>query len=201
MSSHHFVKEGQEPALVITEAVSFEQIGPLLEWAPLVVVMEMALDAVLTLGIKIDVVLAASTQAASVKQKVSDHGPVIVLEYAKDEEPLAECFHFLEANRQTAVNLMSSDHARVIPIISRYLSAMNVSVITADTKWSGITHGHFRKWTPAGTRFLALSDGDTVYFEESGARRATTAGEVIDTRMDGIISFESTADFWVGEIL
>ena len=43
MSSHHFVKEGQEPALLIMDALSLALIEPLLEWAPQVIVCENAL--------------------------------------------------------------------------------------------------------------------------------------------------------------
>ncbi|HYG16495.1 MAG TPA: thiamine diphosphokinase, partial [Bacteroidia bacterium] len=41
MSSHHFVKEKQEPALIIAngEACSRELLGQLLEWQPTVMVL------------------------------------------------------------------------------------------------------------------------------------------------------------------
>ena len=57
MSSHHFVKEDQEPALIIADAsaVSFEKIQELLEWSPTVIVMESSLEMVLSWGIKMDV--------------------------------------------------------------------------------------------------------------------------------------------------
>ena len=59
MSSHHIVTEKQEPALVIAngEACSSELLGQLLEWSPTVIVLDGALDRVLGLGIKIDVIL------------------------------------------------------------------------------------------------------------------------------------------------
>jgi thiamine pyrophosphokinase len=56
MSSHHIVKEKQEPALLIAngEACSVEILHQLLEWSPFVVVLDGAIDRVLELGIKID---------------------------------------------------------------------------------------------------------------------------------------------------
>jgi len=61
MSSHHFVKEQQEPALLILDtSVSYETMSPLLEWSPTVLVTELAIDAVLSWGIKVDVILATS---------------------------------------------------------------------------------------------------------------------------------------------
>lgn len=59
MSSHHIVKEKQEPALIIAngESCNFSLLEELLEWSPFVVVLDGALDRVLELGIKIDVLL------------------------------------------------------------------------------------------------------------------------------------------------
>ncbi|UBM57856.1 thiamine diphosphokinase [Marinilongibacter aquaticus] len=59
MSSHHVVREKQEPALLIAngEACSSELLGALLEWSPFVLVLDEAVNRVLDLGIKIDVLL------------------------------------------------------------------------------------------------------------------------------------------------
>ena len=59
MSSHHIVKEGQEPALIIAngESCSTELLGQLLEWSPFVVVLDGAINRVLDLGIKVDLSL------------------------------------------------------------------------------------------------------------------------------------------------
>jgi thiamine pyrophosphokinase len=59
MSSHHFVKDGQEPALIIAngETCSYELLTSLLEWCPLTVVCDGALDRVLRLEIKPDIVI------------------------------------------------------------------------------------------------------------------------------------------------
>jgi thiamine pyrophosphokinase len=56
MSSHHIVKDKQEPALLIAngEACAVEILHQLLEWSPFVVVLDGAIDRVLELGIKID---------------------------------------------------------------------------------------------------------------------------------------------------
>ena len=59
MSSHHIVRDDQEPALIIANGAScsFELLGQLLEWSPIVVVLDNAIDRVLQLDIKIDVLL------------------------------------------------------------------------------------------------------------------------------------------------
>ncbi|MHB1278897.1 MAG: thiamine diphosphokinase [Bacteroidia bacterium] len=59
MSSHHVVKDKQEPALIIAngESCSMELLGQLLEWSPTVLVLDGAAHRVEELGIKIDVLL------------------------------------------------------------------------------------------------------------------------------------------------
>ncbi len=59
MSSHHIVRDEQEPALLIAngEACQYELLGQLLEWSPIVVVLDSAVWRVLDLGINIDVLL------------------------------------------------------------------------------------------------------------------------------------------------
>ena len=54
MSSHHIVKDDQEPALIIANgaACSQELLGQLLEWSPLVIVLDSAIERVLDLEIK-----------------------------------------------------------------------------------------------------------------------------------------------------
>lgn len=59
MSSHHFVREGQEPALIIANgsSCSDQLLFELLEWSPFVLVLDGALERVLSKGIKFDAVL------------------------------------------------------------------------------------------------------------------------------------------------
>ena len=49
MSSHHIVRDDQEPALIIANGASCsdELMGQLLEWSPLVIVLDSAIERVL----------------------------------------------------------------------------------------------------------------------------------------------------------
>ena len=59
MSSHHIVRDDQEPALIIANGAACqpELLGQLLEWSPLVVVLDSAMERVMELDIKVDVLL------------------------------------------------------------------------------------------------------------------------------------------------
>ena len=59
MSSHHIVRDDQEPALIIANGAACheELLGQVLEWQPLVIVLDSAIERVINLNIKVDVVL------------------------------------------------------------------------------------------------------------------------------------------------
>ncbi|MFT7427225.1 MAG: hypothetical protein ACI9O5_003185, partial [Algoriphagus sp.] len=78
MSSHHFVKEQQEPAVLILdpENIRFDQISGLFEWVPTILVSEKALDLVLSWGIKIDVIMASSVFQSENTQLLESQYPV-----------------------------------------------------------------------------------------------------------------------------
>ena len=59
MSSHHVVREKQEPALIIANGAScsWETLGQMLEWSPYVMVLDGAVSRVLEMGIHFDAVL------------------------------------------------------------------------------------------------------------------------------------------------
>ncbi len=59
MSSHHIIRDGQEPALIIANGESCSQnlLDQLLEWSPVVMVLDGAIDRVIPLGIKIDMLV------------------------------------------------------------------------------------------------------------------------------------------------
>ena len=57
MSSHHIIRDKQEPALIIAngEECTMDLLEQLLEWSPTVVVLDGAIERVISLGIKVDV--------------------------------------------------------------------------------------------------------------------------------------------------
>ena len=62
MSSHHIIRDEQEPALYIHAADNFtlEAMGDLLEWSPTVLVSPAALKKVVDFGMKVDAVPGTS---------------------------------------------------------------------------------------------------------------------------------------------
>jgi thiamine pyrophosphokinase len=80
MSSHHLVRDKQEPALIIANGTQCgsELLGQLLEWSPFIVVLDGALERVSHLKIKFDVVLGDfdSADLSSIEQ-YQDHVRIV----------------------------------------------------------------------------------------------------------------------------
>jgi hypothetical protein len=193
VSSHHFVKEGQEPALFILEAFSLEAVEPLLEWAPLVIVSEKVVDDVMRWGIKIDVVVAEREHIGQLDRQLSDQGPVKFLDYTGDL--MSTVFEFLIDKNQSAVTIVSNSHDDVIEASQLFGKNINISILTAAIRWSYIAVAHFKKWFPANSTLLIRGSAAVHLFDPS----EKFISDRIVTRGDGIISLESSEGFWVGE--
>lgn len=182
MSSHHIVREDQEPALLIADAhaISFEIIQELLEWSPTVLVVEKALQEVLTWGIKIDVVIAPVGNIPQLTEALHDQFPLKLISCQGEDDAIATALYFLIAAKQRAVNIISLEQ------LERFESfPLDLAVFQSDKRWSFIRSGIFEKWVPAGR---------TLQFYPSNGQP-----EIVLER-DQMISINRANGFWIGEI-
>jgi hypothetical protein len=196
MSSHHFVKEGQEPALIIADLAKGDHVLSLLEWAPLVMVLEPALDDALVLGIKIDMVVAKESSLTAIKDHLLHQAPLKIFAVADESEMLATALMLISAVKQDAVNIVTCNVARVLPEIDQFSQGMKVSVIDERCKWSIISGLKFEKWLPAGTQIQIKSK--EVYKVSGG--EYTDEENVLRVLSDGFFLITSPEPFWVGEL-
>jgi len=153
MSSHHIVREGQEPALLIAngEACTRELLDQLLEWSPYVVVLDGALERVLNLGIKFDVILGDFDvyNQDEIANMVQPNTEVI---YMPDQEKtdLEKGLEFLISKKFAAVNIVwatgkRSDHyINNIDTLARYKDQINLVMLDNYSKIYPINSG-FKK--------------------------------------------------------
>ena len=196
MSSHHFVKEGQEPALLIIDRITFTSIEPLLEWAPLVMVEESLLDNVLGWGIKIDVALVRPESIELTRQKLLLQAPVKILSHHAGDDPIRTALYFLISLKQSSVNITGSWTPELVALAEDFLPRISISLIDNNLKWSGRLSGSFEKWLPAGTEFHVRSQHRPVVIE--GVRET---GSAFQTTSDGVVKLRFDGPFWVGETL
>lgn len=193
MSSHHFVKEGQEPALLIADALSLELAQPLLEWSPLVAVCNEALDAVLLWGIKIDVVLCELAAVDTVKNKLLHQMPVQIISYPEGGNPITEGILFMISVQQWSAYLMTRSSAEIFQHLQGF-PQLRITLIDQELKWSFYTHP-FEKWLPLGNR---------IYIHKREEQMITISGltdkeSFLEAKADGMARVSSDQTLWVGE--
>ena len=140
MSSHHIVREKQEPALLVMglEYFKHEWLGQLLEWSPTVIATAQTAEQLQAYEIKIDVVIGTFVNGllqADVKT-ISLEGDV-----------LGSALNYLEKEGYPAVNIIT-DTLQPDDYL-RHLEKLNIVVYYHDKKISAVRSG-FSKWKPAG---------------------------------------------------
>lgn len=109
MSSHHIVRDDQEPALIIANgaACSNELLGQLLEWSPFVIVLDSAIERVMELGIKVDVLLGDFDNGFDPEYYRNFQYPLeIVHTPDQDKTDLEKAFDYLIEKGHKAVNVV-----------------------------------------------------------------------------------------------
>jgi thiamine pyrophosphokinase len=159
MSSHHIVKDDQEPALIIANgaACSIELLGQLLEWSPIVIVLDNAIERVMELGIKVDVLLGDFDENFDVKHYKTEQFPIEIV-HASDQNKtdLQKAFEYLIDRKITAVNVIWATGKRADHTITNLTQMVAYSkqlkiVILDDYSKVFLLPKSYKKWYPANT--------------------------------------------------
>jgi hypothetical protein len=196
MSSHHFVIEGQEPALLIIDPIGLPRIESLLEWSPLIIIYEQCAEEVLLWGIKVDVVIAENNNAETLKHKLLEQTPVKILTRNPIEDPLQTVLYFLLSIKQQALSIGLDDPNSVFDKLLPFTNKFSFTLISKEQKWINMASGSYKKWFPKGTELFLRADAQTLKTEGLEA-----SGRHYIAKADGLIRVESAVPFWVGEIL
>lgn len=167
MSSHHIVRDDQEPALIIANGAScsFELLGQLLEWSPIVVVLDNAIDRVLQLDIKIDVLLGDFDDDFNPEIYKEKQFPLeIVHTPNQDKTDLEKAFDYLIEKGHKAVNVVwatgkRADHTitNITNIVS-YRNKLKI-VILDDHSKVFLLPNKFEKWYTKNTPISLIPIG------------------------------------------
>ena len=154
MSSHHIVRDDQEPALIIANgaACNEELLGQLLEWSPLVIVLDSAIERVLELGIKVDVLLGDFDRGFDAEHYKESQYPIeIVHTPDQDKTDLEKAFDFLIEKGHKAANVIwatgkRADHTITnITNIVRFREKLKI-VLFDDHSKIFLLPNKFEKW-------------------------------------------------------
>ncbi len=167
MSSHHIVRDDQEPALIIANGAScsFELLGQLLEWSPIVVVLDSAIERVLQLDIKVDVLLGDFDGDFNPEIYKEKQYPLeIVHTPNQDKTDLEKALDYLIEKGHKAVNIVwatgkRADHTITnITNIIRYRNKLKI-VILDDHSKIFLLPNKFEKWYTANTPISLIPIG------------------------------------------
>ncbi|MEO8885641.1 MAG: thiamine pyrophosphokinase [Mucilaginibacter sp.] len=153
MSSHHIVREKQEPALLIFDLDNFdsELLGQLLEWSPTVIVTQPMAEKLNSYGIKIDWIIAGDN-----KEEIQSDVKVIP---GNNKAPLLSALKFLTDNNYPAVNIIID--TLNLDYYHPFIDKINLVIFYNGQKIYPVTSG-FSKWKPAGEILKILSDDATI---------------------------------------
>lgn len=184
MSSHHIIREKQEPALLIAGLDNFpdELLGQLLEWSPTVIVTADQAERVQTYGIKIDWLVGGELM----EMDQSD----IKLIPAGDDEPVTAALKYLIAQKYPAVNIIT-DNFNIVDF-EQYAALLDLVVFYDNKKIMAVRSG-FNKWKPAGERIEFLTQPHNFLYTGLFAETDT----VFKTTHDGFITLQFSDNFLI----
>jgi hypothetical protein len=202
MSSHHFVKEQQEPALLIlnADAIEFAVVGPMLEWVPTIVVAQEALERVISWGIKVDVVLAdPDFQQIHIELLESHHPlrfyPVLNGNFAQ------EGLKYLKEKGHHAVNLIGFPHMKIFQL-EEFLNLLDLVIIDEGVRFIPVKNGRLKKWYPATALQLHAPEDSWIEIQhQEGSELVQVKYATVIEIPEGLTVFNSKSVFWIGEFI
>ena len=167
MSSHHIVRDDQEPALIIANGAecSRELLGQLLEWSPLVIVLDSAIDRAITLEIKIDVLLGDFDRNFDANYYKEIQYPIEIIHTPdQNKTDLEKAFDYLIQRKIPAVNVVwatgkRADHTITnLTTLAQYREKLKI-VILDDHSKVFLLPKKFEKWYTKNTPISLIPIG------------------------------------------
>jgi thiamine pyrophosphokinase len=186
MSSHHIVRDNQEPALILLdgESLIYSIVQDFLEWSPAIIVNESLVDEVLQWGIKIDTVLCDSKNLNAIEEKMKDQIPVKIV-VSNENNAVETILRFLQQGNYSSVNIFS-EHIGLFSTLEEMGSKINIALIQNKKRWSLIRSSKFEKWVGSGVELIL---------------RKNNAEKTIRSDNQNRISVHETGPYWIGEDL
>ncbi|MDN4166675.1 hypothetical protein QWY31_14285 [Cytophagales bacterium LB-30] len=193
MSSHHIVRDEQEPALLLLEASEHpsESILSLLEWSPTVVVASTCLANVLAWGIKVDVVIGPKSEEHPLREALQEQYPVQLLCFEKPNY-LEDAINYLLARKHKALNCIGGTINYQEP--PPFEGLMQIVHLTDSFKAFWVADGHYEKWWRQGVLLAFEASPET---QIQGLQNLGNGQW--KTEADQLIHIRQPQGFWIKE--
>ncbi|WP_295767309.1 thiamine pyrophosphokinase [uncultured Mucilaginibacter sp.] len=180
MSSHHIVREKQEPALLVLGLNNFndDELGQLLEWSPTVIADAYTAEQLIAYGIKVDYVVGND------ELRLQANTRLIAM---VNDNVVETALNFLIINGYPAVNIVTDDFYAVQYF--KFASQINIVIFYNRKKTYAITSG-FTKWKPAGEEISVLTESE---LQLTGLTKVSVG--TYFTTNDGFFSLRFNEDF------
>ncbi len=201
MSSHHIVRDEQEPALIISDflEVQSEDIGQLLEWSPTVIALENALHDLMPIGIKIDIVVVPEDKVPYWEEQLQYQYPI---KYLTTEGGSVKVFaqiirYLLKQNYKTFHIL--SNQLNLFDFINLYENfkfKAELIYINESQKISIYPVGNYKKWLRKGQGVSVFPIEEPTYIRTKGFTKnpdneLLTIESYFESEDEGLVSVET----------
>jgi thiamine pyrophosphokinase len=192
MSSHHFVKEKQEPALYIhsEKFLNTELLGQLLEWCPFVIVDEHALYILNHEPIKIDLVIQQLLSDSEISEWTANQPNIKIIKLDETEDKLLSLLQYLEKENHFAISLLacSDEHFKIIQT-----NNFNLDIIQYTEQYKGFFIDRtFKKWKEKDSEF----EINVEEIETKNLIRCNSIWKVIE---DGLVEIQVKSKTYIKE--
>lgn len=150
MSSHHVVRENQEPALFLLEQGSIDAsiIQGMLEWSPLILVSDDCFSITSIYGIKADALICERNFANNYEIEISMQQPLDMV-LVKDANTMTITgIDYLIDKGCTAINIFGKLSNEKMFEINRQFPGVTISYYHGKEKLVYAGQGKFEKWLP-----------------------------------------------------
>ncbi|MEQ9167730.1 MAG: hypothetical protein RLO12_15835 [Fulvivirga sp.] len=201
MSSHHIVRDEQEPALIVFSAdFNKHTIQELLEWSPTVITKSGLVEELLPYGFKIDVVIGSMEGKESVMSLLSHQQPFKYLSKNTSDDDLLQAIYYLTASKYKAANLLLEPKEETLNLINPFLNQLDLVFYYQKFKWIYSRESTFSKWLPAGAVLKFRSDSIRVTQNQKPLEYELLSGEsVCKVQEEGQTVISGQKGFWLGQ--
>jgi thiamine pyrophosphokinase len=184
MSSHHIIREKQEPALLVLGMDGFddELLGQLLEWSPTVMVSDIMAEKLNAYGIKVDWIITNDIDG--------DIQSDVKFLNVNNEPLVSAALKHLTSNNYPAVNVVTDELN--LDDYMPFIHKINLVIFYNNQKIYPVTSG-YSKWKPAGEIIELLSKATNLQF--AGLDRLS--GTSFKTQQDGFFTLKFDNPFIV----
>ncbi|MFK7899481.1 MAG: hypothetical protein AB8B61_01860 [Cyclobacteriaceae bacterium] len=160
MSSHHTIRENQEPAIALLDPLAINEsvLMDLLEWSPQLVISEQCIDWVISKGLKIDIVLQKEFTESEITDKLANQFPILIKRY--EGSVMDASISTIQENGNPSAQLFLDYSSYTLEGLHELVISypgMKVTFLNRTTSAFFPTNNSLTKWLPKGRKISLLS--------------------------------------------